>query len=65
MQHSQLSSFLYGIRSQSANGVLGDPTGAQAEIGEELLQMAAKSLLRDVTAPPVAATERQEVGQAT
>jgi creatinine amidohydrolase len=62
---SQLSSFLYGIRSQSANGVLGDPTGAQAEIGEELLQMAANSLLRDVTAPPAAAPGRQVVGQAT
>lgn len=49
---SQLSSFLYGIQSQSANGVLGDPTGADAEVGERLLQMAAESLLRDVTASP-------------
>jgi creatinine amidohydrolase len=65
VQHSQLSSFLYGIRAQSSNGVLGDPTGAQAEIGEELLQMAATSLLRDVTAPSVAPPDRQEVGQAT
>ena len=45
---SQMSSFLYGIQSQSANGVLGDPTGADAEIGERLLQMAAESLVRDV-----------------
>ncbi len=49
---SQMSSFLYGIRSQSPSGVLGDPTGAEAEIGERLLQMAAESLVRDVTASP-------------
>lgn len=46
---SQMESFLHGIRSQSASGVLGDPSGADAEIGERLLQMAAESLVQDVT----------------
>jgi len=50
LMQSQLSSFLYGIRSQSANGILGDPTGAEAEVGENLLRMAAESLCQDVTA---------------
>jgi creatinine amidohydrolase len=50
LMRSQLSSFLYGIRAQSANGILGDPTGAEAEVGENLLQMAAESLCEDVTA---------------
>jgi creatinine amidohydrolase len=52
VRRSQMSSFLYGIRSQSANGVLGDPSGANAEIGEHLLQMAAESLVQDVTVSP-------------
>jgi len=34
LMRSQLSSFLYGVRAQSANGILGDPTGAEAELGE-------------------------------
>ena len=50
---SQLQSFLHGIRAQSENGILGDPTGANAEVGEQLLTMAAESLVKDVTAAPV------------
>lgn len=53
VRRTQLESFLYGIQSQSPNGILGDPTGAEAELGEQLLQMAAEALARDVDAPPV------------
>jgi len=53
VRRTQLESFLYGIRAQSPNGVLGDPTGSSAEIGETLLQMAAEGVARDVTAPAV------------
>lgn len=52
LTRSQLSSFLYGIGSQSANGILGDPTGADATVGEHLLEMAAESLSKDVMAAP-------------
>jgi creatinine amidohydrolase/Fe(II)-dependent formamide hydrolase-like protein len=65
VQRSQLSSFLYGIRSQSTNGVLGDPTGAEAQVGEHLLQMVAESLARDVTGPAVVQPAGQVVAQAT
>ena len=61
---SQLASFLYGVDSQSANGILGDPTGAESAVGEQLLQMAAESLAQDVTAPPVSAGRPTAVEQA-
>jgi creatinine amidohydrolase len=53
VRRTQLESFLYGIKAQSPNGILGDPTGADAETGEQLLQMAAEAIARDITAPPV------------
>jgi creatinine amidohydrolase len=62
---SQLASFLYGIDAQSANGVLGDPTGAEPAVGERLLQMAAVSLAEDLTAPPVAPGRTSAVEQTT
>lgn len=47
---SQMESFLRGIQTQSPNGILGDPTGASAEEGERLLDIAADVLARDVVA---------------
>jgi creatinine amidohydrolase len=44
---SQLESFVKGIQSQSENGILGDPTGADAAVGEELIQLAAEALARE------------------
>jgi creatinine amidohydrolase len=38
---SQIDSFIYGIKHFSNNGVLGDPRGADAEVGEKLLDMTA------------------------
>jgi creatinine amidohydrolase len=42
-----------GVHSQSANGVLGDPTGSDAEAGEELISIAAEIVARDAAAPYV------------
>jgi creatinine amidohydrolase len=39
LKRSQLASFTYGVRSQSPNGVLGDPTGANAEVGRRLVEL--------------------------
>jgi creatinine amidohydrolase len=50
---SQMESFLYGIQTQSPNGILGDPTGSTADAGDELLRLAAESLAEDLTAAPV------------
>jgi creatinine amidohydrolase len=51
IDRSQMESFLYGIQTQSPNGILGDPTGSTAEVGEELLQLAAESLAEELRAP--------------
>jgi creatinine amidohydrolase len=47
---SQMQAFLEGIQTQSPNGVLGDPTGATAEAGLELLEMFARRIAADATA---------------
>jgi len=39
LKRSQLASFTYGVRSQSPNGVLGDPRGANAEVGRRLVDL--------------------------
>lgn len=49
---SQLESFVKGIRSQSANGILGDPTGATPDVGETLLQMRAEMLVAQLRRLP-------------
>jgi creatinine amidohydrolase len=51
VRRSQLESFLHGVQSQSPNGVLGDPTGATAEVGEQLLELAAEALAVDIAGP--------------
>jgi creatinine amidohydrolase len=48
IDQSQMDSFLNGIQTQSPSGILGDPTGAEAEIGDELLRLAAESLAEDL-----------------
>jgi creatinine amidohydrolase len=42
--NSQMQSFIHGIQTQSPNGVLGDPLGSSADVGDELLDAAAESL---------------------
>jgi creatinine amidohydrolase len=44
-------SLLHGIQSQSENGVLGDPTESDADVGEQLLGIAAEIVARDAAAP--------------
>ena len=46
---SQLESFLHGIQSQAPNGVLGDPDGSSAQVGSQLIEIAATALASDLT----------------
>lgn len=48
LKQSQLQSFIYGIRAQAANGVLGDPRGATAEAGRCLLEAKAARLAAEI-----------------
>ena len=51
---SQLESFVRGVRFQSPNGILGDPTGATPNVGEILLQMRAEMMVEQLKRlPPV------------
>jgi creatinine amidohydrolase len=47
---SQMESYLEGIQTQSPTGVLGDPTGATAEAGVEILELLARGVAADATA---------------
>jgi creatinine amidohydrolase len=60
---SQMESFLYGIQTQSPNGILGDPVGSTADAGEELLQLAAEALAETLRAPAAAppAADREPI----
>jgi creatinine amidohydrolase len=46
---SQIDSFIYGIKHFSQNGVLGDPRGANAEVGEKLLDMTAGTFAKAIS----------------
>jgi creatinine amidohydrolase len=46
---SKISSFIHGIKSQSANGILGDPTGANAEIGKEIFEVKVNDIAEEIT----------------
>lgn len=59
LARSQMQSFLGGIHSQSANGVLGDPTGSSPDSGEQLLEMASDALARDLAAAAAGAIGQQ------
>ena len=48
---SQMESFIFGIQTQSPTGVLGDPVGSTAKIGEELLDTAAEALAQILRNP--------------
>ena len=48
IKYSQLESFVYGIRSQSPNGILGDARGAQAEAGRRLLEIRIKQAAEEI-----------------
>lgn len=46
---SQISSFIHGIKSQSNNGILGDPTGANADIGREIFNAKVHDIVSEIT----------------
>lgn len=48
---SQMESFLHGIQTQSPNGILGDPAGSSADVGERILDLVADSIASDLAAP--------------
>lgn len=60
LKQSQFNSFIYGIRSQSPNGILGDARGADAEVGRELLRRKADRLAAQIRALVGAATSAAE-----
>lgn len=46
---SQINSFIHGIKSQSKNGILGDPTGANADIGKKIFEAKVKDIVSEIT----------------
>ena len=52
-----------GVRSVSANGVLGDPAGATADEGPALLRAAAADLADTVDAAPDAGAQDRAIEQ--
>jgi creatinine amidohydrolase len=48
LKRSQLASFTYGLKSQTANGVLGDPTGANAEVGKRLVDLQVQAVVEAI-----------------
>lgn len=62
---SQMESFLKGIQTQSPNGILGDPTGANAAAGERLLELISDSLAAELARPLAREAEGAVVGAAT
>ncbi len=49
IMNSKIKSFIHGIRSQSKNGILGDPTGANAEIGKEIFENKVNDIVVEIT----------------
>jgi creatinine amidohydrolase len=47
-KRNQLHGFAVGVKPYSANGILGDPRGASAEAGKELLEINVHELVRTV-----------------
>ena len=47
-KRNQLKGFVQGTKALSANGILGDPRGATAEAGRELLKLAIDQIVSSV-----------------
>jgi creatinine amidohydrolase len=58
LKRGSIERFVYGIRSQSPNGILGDPRGAQAEAGRRLMEARIKEGAEEVRRMISAAKER-------
>ncbi|MHB8619630.1 MAG: creatininase family protein [Chloroflexota bacterium] len=50
IKKSQLQSFIYGVKSQSPNGILGDPTGSNEEIGRTLIELRTNDMASELDA---------------
>jgi len=57
IKYSQLESFVYGVRSQSPNGILGDARGACADAGRRLLEIRVNSAVEEIRKMMAAAQE--------
>ena len=49
LPRSQIDSFIHGIDHFIENGVLGDPRGADAVKGQQLMEIAVNSLVREMS----------------
>jgi creatinine amidohydrolase len=49
----QMESMVYGIQTQSPNGILGDPVGSTPEAGEALFELVANDLAAELAAVPL------------
>jgi creatinine amidohydrolase len=47
---SKINSFIHGVKSQSDIGILGDPTGADSEIGKEIFRKKVTDILEEIEA---------------
>jgi creatinine amidohydrolase len=45
---SQIDSFIHGIRSQTQNGILGDPTGANATVGKTIFDARVSDITSEI-----------------
>jgi len=48
LEKSKISSFVHGVRSQSKNGVLGDPTGAEQALGREIFERNVNDIVEEI-----------------
>jgi len=48
IERSKIFTYIHGIRPQSSNGILGDPTGSNEEFGKALLERKIKDLTREI-----------------
>jgi len=46
---SQIDSFTLGVKHFSENGILGDPRGANREVGEKLLEVTVNTLVKAIS----------------
>ena len=48
IERSKISSFIHGVKSQSENGILGDPTGSSAELGKVIFEKKVSDIVEEI-----------------
>ena len=48
ISRSKIESFIHGVKSQAENGVLGDPVGANSEIGREIFERKVEDIVEEI-----------------